>query len=414
MCTNSDGDKMSLLNSDGDCSTCGKSAMSSYVACFMCHEKFHAVGCSVTTNICNQSFLNLFKPLNEKSRANSQRPGNFLFTCEPCLTEYERKHAVMESDKLVNLQKQVNKLDQGLEDIKQLLVKKTSTSPTINEKSCWEKCPTVPSSNVDAHDVDSTLNSEKQKKSVLVIENTNDDVNDNHILTEVENIVVHSNIAIKNSYKNKNGNTVVICNSDDQRQFLHDEIKKSLPDVVLKQPTNMPLKTIAVVGFNPSYNETILDSLLKQNKFVSDFLSLNVTNPSENHIKLVKVMSLKNNPNRSQAIFQVSPALRSLLNRHNDKLLVGMLSVVIYDRINVIRCYGCQRFGHIQTKCPTPTVVHCAKCGGNHDTRSCTENPNKMCCVNCTANGSPNHNHAASSTSCPAFKEQYEKLKHLN
>ena len=163
-----------------------------------------------------------------------------------------------------------------------------------------------------------------------------------------------------------------------------------MPDVV-EPLSNALKKTIVVVGYNPSYNDSIISSILKQNKFIADFLSLKSNNNIENHMKLIKFVPLKTNGHLSQAILRVSSAMKSLLRQRNDKLLVGMLSVKIYDRINVIRCYGCQKFGHIQSICPTPSVTNCSKCGKNHDTQLCSAVPENFSCVNCQVNGEDDH-----------------------
>ena len=72
-----------------------------------------------------------------------------------------------------------------------------------------------------------------------------------------------------------------------------------------------------------------------------------------------------------------------------------------------LRCYKCQRFGHIQTRCKNP--IKCGVCSGHHDTRECFQKhkdkqATSACCPNC------GKKHHAWNLSCPARKAQVSKL----
>ena len=59
-----------------------------------------------------------------------------------------------------------------------------------------------------------------------------------------------------------------------------------------------------------------------------------------------------------------------------------------------VRCYNCQKYGHMATKCTSKPV--CSKCAGEHDSRNCTnDGPTK--CTNCK------DSHPASSKNCPKY-----------
>ena len=63
---------------------------------------------------------------------------------------------------------------------------------------------------------------------------------------------------------------------------------------------------------------------------------------------------------------------------------------------NPIRCYQCQRYGHIAKNCHS--VIRCGKCGQNHDIKECKDEQQEKCC-NCQGN------HKASSRDCEFYKE---------
>ena len=252
-----------------------------------------------------------------------------------------------------------------------------------------------------------------QTKSILVIENDNADLK-KIALDMVEKFVVDCNIGIKNSYDNKQGNTVVVCHSDEQRDMLEAKIQNSLPDVGVKSLNNFLNHSVAVVGFNPTYNSSnILDVILKQNDFVRDFIKLKGYGKNENHNKLLNVKPLKNNPNLSQAVFKVSASLRFLLKTKHDKLLVAIRSMVVYESVFVKRCFGCQKYGHIHSHCPTPDTKVCATCAGNHETKNCDKTM-VIKCINCQRHGTGDTNHVASSSACPVFCSELNRVKNLN
>ena len=65
----------------------------------------------------------------------------------------------------------------------------------------------------------------------------------------------------------------------------------------------------------------------------------------------------------------------------------------------VVRCFGCQSFGHIRKNCQLQ--LRCERCGGPHDKNNCQQEEK---CVNC------NGNHSASSKLCEAYISKYECL----
>ena len=426
MATDNPGKISSLLNQDGSCTTCGKSAFGCCVTCFLCLQKFHAVGCSVDSNICTQTFLNAYTPLSDKTGVNETRPGNFKFICNICITDFEIKRAKSSSDKLNCLETRVGRIDESLDalkkDIKTLLLHTKDeggfdSHSTSHQPSAWGVIQTPPT--IDYVTPSNSSESEflpkvaDVPKSILIIDNNGD--SKRSTIDTVEKVVIDCNIRIKNSYDNKKGDTVVICDSDEQRDLLQEKIKEALPTVSAKTLDNRLNKTIAVVGFSSTYTESnLLDTILKQNEFVNDFINFKSQGLSEKHIKLLHVKPLKNNPQLFQGVFKISTLLRDLLKKFNDKLLVGIRNVTIFDRIFVKRCFGCQKYGHIHANCPTPNVIKCANCGASHETRSCKAANEQHKCVNCLMHGTSNSNHAASSTNCPVFQTELNRLKDLN
>src|SRR5690606_35564204 len=90
------------------------------------------------------------------------------------------------------------------------------------------------------------------------------------------------------------------------------------------------------------------------------------------------------------------------------KVCVGYSSCPMKDRIRVMRCYKCNRFGHCQRECRNG--LSCAACAGPHDTKSCTVRDVK--CSNCEWVNEKRRqrkqepidaNHRADNKNCPQY-----------
>ena len=86
-----------------------------------------------------------------------------------------------------------------------------------------------------------------------------------------------------------------------------------------------------------------------------------------------------------------------------DRVYYGYASYKVKEFVpDPIRCFKCQKFGHIVTNCKS-RVAKCAKCGKtDHDYKDCT---NDMKCTNC------GKNHSAAFRGCEAFVHVKEVLK---
>ena len=136
---------------------------------------------------------------------------------------------------------------------------------------------------------------------------------------------------------------------------------------------------------------------------------------TDDHMQYLDTKPLRNNSDLFQATFKVSKQLRLLLKRNSDRLIVGIISCKVYDRVFVKRCALCQDYGQYFAQCPCKEEPNCALCAGCHETKNCP-NPDseERKCVNCVRNKLDGTNHAASSKSCPIFQEELEKCTHSN
>ena len=166
--------------------------------------------------------------------------------------------------------------------------------------------------------------------------------------------------------------------------------------------------SITIVGLQQNYKkEDIIKMLVLQNGFIKGFSNSNDINQ---HIEIYSVRPLKKNPERFQVFASVSSTLREGMLHFGDKVSLGFTSCRIFDRVNVKRCFNCQKFGHYMKECPTPDATVCGKCASNdHITRDCSSFDTE--CINCVREGLTDFAHYTNSIECPVLVRQQNILK---
>lgn len=102
-------------------------------------------------------------------------------------------------------------------------------------------------------------------------------------------------------------------------------------------------------------------------------------------------------------VIEMHPRARSSLVSAG-KVRVGWKSCRLSDFIRVTRCFKCQRFGHVASRCEQEQV--CAVCTNvEHDAQVCPhkESVDKHRCINCIRAKKRDIRHRASSDVCPLF-----------
>ena len=134
----------------------------------------------------------------------------------------------------------------------------------------------------------------KTQKSILIFEplNNNPMINTENTTKAIEKLVVFNGVSIKKFYKNKNGKTIIVLQNE--KENLKNSINNSLPSSHDKDINQASNKTICIVGFDHEYKENFVDSLFKQNKYISDFVAAS-NNTLADHIHIISIKPLKNN-----------------------------------------------------------------------------------------------------------------------
>lgn len=202
----------------------------------------------------------------------------------------------------------------------------------------------------------------------------------------------------------KDGGLLIGCSSKADNSKLVSLLQENLPtDYVVKQVNGISPR-IRVVGLSASYSdEYITKYLAKCNSGL--FLD-------NSECSVLKTIPLKNKPEQFQSIVQVDKTSYERVLKAGH-VLVGLDSCVVYDAVEVFRCFKCNDYNHSSSKCVNQ--ISCPLCGDAHNVKDCKSTVKK--CINCckhNAQGGPNvpTNHAVwDRNSCSVYKSALDRLK---
>ena len=388
------------LDDHGKCPACGNlSVDTEHAKCFSCKNFFHVV-CSKATND--------EKPGTKTMIGNflqSSTKKNFLFFCDKCVTLLEISAAEADSQRINLLESKMNTIDSQLKEISKMLKSKGESTVDVSPKlvkspeksSIWndtEKLATVKA---------------PPSTAVLVLPKISDPDTHNENKAIVEKAVIDNDIPLRETFTNKQGDLVLVCESTERRDELKTLVHTVKQDIGLNTPKPKD-HSITIVGMAREYDtDEIKKLIVQQNVLIKRFTE---ANNLDDHFKVHSVKPLKSNEQRFQVFASVSQIFREGLKKSKDKVIMGVNSCKIYDRIQTKRCNNCQKFGHFMANCPTPNIPACGKCSGEHETKDCVENHRG--CVNCKRDNSEYLTHSAFYHKCPSllkFQELVEESK---
>ena len=369
------------------CSACNETPLGEQVVkCFVCESHFHAV-CEKGGNddqLGSKTMVKTFGAVSTKA--------NFKFFCDVCLTEYERNLVETQNEKITALTAKVTSMEAKLDEVTRLLKSSDRKEPERKKpvtRTCW-----------DDNERLATIKAPKPKPQ-LVIKKSSDEEQ-----SRIEETLIENRIEINESFKNREGDLVVVCGTDAERETVKNLVSTMNEDTVMRTP-NERRPGVTIVGFPKEYTkEEIVQMLVLQNGFIKGFANQNDIN---DHIEIFAVRPLKNNGNSFQAFASVSATLREGIEYFKNRLTIGFTSCKVYDRYHVKRCNNCQHFGHYARDCPTPDEKVCGKCSGAHSADECTSAERK--CANCVRDHNEQCDHHAFDFKCPSVRKQQETEK---
>lgn len=321
--------------------------------------------------------------------------------CKDCKKD-DSSFGCMVSKTLLNEVTTLKKLICELERVNELQREKIALLESNSEKK-EKKC--------DGHLNDSdfkNINENKllnAKSKLIISSKTNSNDTYNELKKYIDPVTLgHGIVNIK---KNENTNDVIIHVKDDistQRiKSLFQENTNNRFNIKSSKPISFKPRLIIFNVIDKEFidDEKLIKNILAQNDF-------GIENP---HIKIIKRFTPKEK-NYFNVIVEVNTETRAKILEH-QRLFIGWSSCPVKEYFNVLKCFKCAAFGHIQSLCPVKHDV-CPLCSLQHRREDCNSNFKR--CANCVRANSNlsvkiDEKHTSFDKSCPIYLKKLEFIK---
>lgn len=197
------------------------------------------------------------------------------------------------------------------------------------------------------------------------------------------------------------------CNDAQTAKLFSDKIQHKYGDAISVNTVKVASPRVKVVGLRlPGNlnNKEINEKLLTQNEWLHN-AQFEVTEQYE--IKTSKT-SYVNITLKCDIKTQ-----RAILDR--GSIIFGLSACRVYELVQTIQCFRCQRYGHISRECTHQ--VRCKHCTEQHESHKCTKSNELPVCANCMdANKTGEHykiHHRATDHSCQSRAQRIDAIKTL-
>ena len=373
------------LDSSGTCTKCKEKADHECMKCFGCEEFYHVINCSSGSK--NQVTITFFNTWENMQRLYD----NIQYICDACKQDKKLKKDIVISnrmcvieDDLRGMKDDINNKLLGLGEMIQALAKLKEKAPE----------PIVPVRPTYA---------EKASAVIVIKKKVNGPSADMDIIYQA---AVNTNAAVSKAYKNRTGDTVVVCDDEASKQSMLPILNEKMESdrfTVITPPPRRP--TINIIDIPVNYSkEDLLDRVKSHNATKFTGIDLNADN-----FKIIFTKPQFKNNNLFKATVRVSEDVRKAISNASNKLFIGLSSCPVYDDFFVKRCNRCQQFGHWKDDCNADTPVVCGKCSGHHETKDCTVDVIK--CNNCVHAKHNDTNHETSYNKCVVYIAARKKIE---
>lgn len=305
--------------------------------------------------------------------------------CEDCKAD----HIVMK--------KTIQQQGKTIRDLNELSIKLENTKQEIIAKVDSILLPTDTVSYADALKHPGKT---ARKQNILVVESTEDGTGVLNKKSEVGEALAGIQVADTKFTEKK---IVLNFESAAERDQAADKMK-NVPNVSVKQVKKIFPRIMICNVPKQEPKDDIIINLINRNEYLKTVVDV------EN-----KISHVFNKPaagGTRHYILKCDPEIRKLLrvNHDNVKLAWGIYNV--RDRYITTTCFHCQRYGHIEARCPakekneSPT---CGCCAGNHKTKECSNKDRKKC-INCSNLKKAAINHMVNERCCESLQAEIQKM----
>lgn len=205
-------------------------------------------------------------------------------------------------------------------------------------------------------------------------------------------------IGIKQFRVSKAGAVVVKCQTKDETQLLKEEIIKKLQDKYDVNYTKMRKPRIKIISYGQDLKEKeIEESIVEQNNLPQGSITVKYVRKEKSGLKTIFCECSIQSFHKIMA---------------EKRIFIGWERLLVYEDLDIPRCYRCQGFYHKSNNCRNKTV--CPVCSEEHEQRQCTKR--KKCCKNCATSNelyktSYNTEHHAADSKCSSLDYHKKMLR---
>jgi hypothetical protein len=310
---------------DGMCKSCEENVViaTHAIECWECRNMFHAIECNKEEyNVCSKSvFTSAIIPAVTKKKGFTSKFGTFLWLCNFCSTETEKRRGATVNDRVSILDKKIENLNSNfqteLKEMKNMLLSLTKASDTAKnsqDRPVMETKTDGPKAHENIwHDVNRTKNLTQK----FVIKSVGGKPVDSMLL---EKACVDNNVPVFTSRKINNSEDMAIVVKSQKDA---DTLQKHLPGHVFEKiDTNTP--KIVVTGLCRSYDKIELVNYIKsQNEGIKTLFECNDVSEEDKKLEVIYITSIRSNNNVFRATVKVSNVIRSIIAKQGDRLFIG-------------------------------------------------------------------------------------------
>ena len=381
-----------------DCGTCGRRVAKSAkaLACDFCRVWYH-ISCAGLTDA-DYDFMKCRKGF------------GFRWYCGGCIFNADSsrgsEHAANKvDDKLSSIAAAVEGISQRLVDLEA----RTNLPRGVNQESFADVIKRAISEAKKSEDPDRRVMDHGQTKvvrneEVLVLKpKSHEEASAVPTPVSVSGLKdILKSVPVRSCRETSQGNVVV--------KFPHREAKAeaktlmgSSEDFVVSEPRKM-LPKMTLLDVPPSLpDDEIIPGIKDKNPRIKDLLTAGHT---------LTLLFSRSGDGKKMAVVKMSPDVRNAIVHAGNRVFLGLTSCRAFDRIWATQCRHCQKFGHVQDRCPlknSPPI--CCFCAGSHASLACPDKSAKKC-VNCSSLDKPPERcqHSASSLDCPIMVAERNRV----
>ena len=407
------------IDENDTCLTCDKKTnegpgpTADTVCCLFCDYKFHALctdseNKTLSDNICTKTFFEAFETRKSTTGVNGKRKGNFVFICDPCMTNRENSEAADTKSHVKSLESKMENLESDISEIKSILLQRShAQTPTTSDRSDPQSptSATTPSKN-PWDNMERVKNLRSNAKLII----GGDGPGKNISKTDLETIAIDNKLPVEHFHINNSGKTVLTFATQNDRDKANSKLKAAFPESEIRQASEL-LPTISIANISNNLNaEELYDAIMRFNPEIESYVN------NGGIFKVLGQLRKQNKNDSLQANVRVSNNIRKLLENGGNRVCTGFgYSCKVYDHFHIKRCNICQKYNHYADNCPTKQAPVCSYCAENHKSDDCsnrTATPFIPTCVNCKLSKDQcNTAHESSSNTCSTYKKAQDALR---